>query len=159
LAAYRKEVVRKMIDFDEHSKYRDAMNLLCGNLISDKGQYRTVFECRLNHDWVVKVENEMSNGFRSFHNAAELRFWDDNEDYKAVSKWLAPIKFMSPDGWFLIQERCNPLTKSELPKQLPAFITDTKISNFGWYKKRIVCVDYALTIPNPSIRMRNVNWW
>ena len=45
-----------------------------------------------------------------------------------------------------------------MPEKVPAFLTDIKKRNFGDYEGRVVCVDYAMTIPNPSTRMKAVDW-
>lgn len=135
--------------------YYDAFNLLCGEKLGE-GLHRTVFECKLRPELVVKVEN---SDLRYFANVMEQKFWDDHKDYLAVAKWLAPCEYLSPDGRILLQRRAIPVSEKDLPRSIPAFITDTKVGNFGRIGKSIVCVDYALTIPNPSTRMRKANWW
>lgn len=137
--------------------YQDAFNLLCGKLIGE-GVHRRVFECRIRKDLVVKVEGEVG-WHRSFANVTEMRFWSDHQFFDKVARWLAPCEYLSPDGLILLQKRVSPIVGlSELPKQLPSFLTDLKPSNFGLLDGRIVCVDYASTIPNPSTRLRNVVW-
>ena len=49
--------------------------------------------------------------------------------------------------------------KTFLPDKIPSFLTDVKRANFGYYEGRVVCVDYAMTIPNPSTRMKEVKDW
>lgn len=136
--------------------FKDAFNLLCGEKLGS-GVHRTVFECRLRPELVVKVED--SGDWRYFANVQEQKFWNDHSFYKAVSQWLAPCEYLSPDGRLLLQRRVDPLpAKAKLPDKLPAFLTDVKRSNWGMLDGKLVCCDYAMTIPNPSLRLRKVSW-
>lgn len=139
--------------------FRDAFDMLCGDKIGS-GVYRDVFSCKLRPDLVVKVERETD--YRDFTNAREMRFWCDNQDYRPVAKWLAPCEFLSPDGRILLQRKATITTESDLPnlpKHLPAFLTDTKFGNFGWIEGKLVCVDYASVVSNCSVRARKAEWW
>ena len=132
--------------------FEDAFNLLCGDKLGE-GIHRTVFACRLRPELVVKVEND--DDWRYFANVMEMKFWNDHESYSKVARWLAPCEYMSPDGRILLQKRVRPLLdESELPAELPAFLTDIKPENFGLLDGRVVCIDYALNIPSPSMRMK-----
>ncbi len=135
--------------------YQDAFNLLCGDKIGE-GTTRTVFECKLRPELVVKVED---GDMRDFANVVEAKFWSEYEGSPAIAKWLAPVEFLSPDGRILLQRRADPVREKELPKKIPAFLADTKVGNFGRISGRIVCVDYAITIINPSVRLRKAKWW
>lgn len=133
----------------------DALNLLCGNLIAC-GAHRKVFECKLRDDLVVKVEDDEN---RRFANVLEMEFWLAHQFYEPVAKWLAPTIKLSPDGRVLLQKRCSPLPADmRLPEKMPGFLTDLKVANFGMFEGRVVCLDYALTIANPSVRLRKVEW-
>lgn len=145
-----------MIDLDNASVYEDAFNLLCGDLIGS-GAHRKVFECRLDKSLVVKVE--MPEKWRYFANVHEMKFWNDHQYYKKVSDWLAPCEYLSPDGRILLQKKVSVANENDkLPECLPAFLTDVKAKNFGWYEGRFVCVDYAITLINPSTRLKKVTW-
>lgn len=136
--------------------FEDAFNLLCGNKIGS-GIHRDVFECRLRPDLVVKVE--IVETWRYFANVHEMKFWNDNEYRKDITKWLAPCEYLSPDGRILLQRRVDPIgSKTRLPDKLPAFLTDVKKDNYGLLDGRLVCFDYALSIPNPSTRLKKVDW-
>lgn len=136
--------------------HEDAFNLLCGKLLGE-GIHRKVFECKLRDDLVVKVEFETD--YRPFANVLEMRFWNDHEHCKKVADWLAPCEFMSPDGRVLLQQRARPIVDADvLPAQVPSFLSDLKLENFGIIAGRVVCLDYARTIPNPSIRPKKVTW-
>lgn len=135
--------------------FEDAFNLLCGEKLGE-GIHRTVYECRVRPDLVVKVE---SDEHRYFANVFEDKFWVDHQFYEPIAKWLAPCEYLSPDARILLQRRCRPLHDSDvLPDKIPAFLTDVKRSNFGWLDGRLVCMDYAMTIPDPSKRLRKVEW-
>lgn len=137
---------------NEEAVYLEAFNLLCGNKIGE-GIHRKVFACKLRPELVVKVEDD---DYRYFANVLEMRFWNDNEYYEKVSSWLAPCEYLSPDGRILLQRRCDPIPSSmKMPTKVPSFLTDLKRSNFGLYKGKIVSLDYALNISNPSTRMVN----
>lgn len=135
--------------------YEDAFNLLCGRLLGE-GIHRKVFECRLRPDLVVKVEDEPN--WRYFANVKEMAFWCDHQHYKKVADWLAPCEYLSPDGRILLQRKCTPVDPAKLPTKLPQFMSDFKPCNFGYLDGRLVCVDYAMTIPNPSLRMVKADW-
>lgn len=136
---------------DNREIHVDAFNLLCGKKIGS-GIHRDVFDCRIRDDLVVKVETEIDH--RYFANVFEEKFYSDHEHYKKVSDWLAPVEFLSPDGRLLLQKRCDPIKDEEIPDMLPAWMTDIKAENFGRYEGRIVLVDYAMTIPSPSVRLK-----
>jgi len=137
--------------------FEDAFNLLCGRLIGE-GIHRTVFACRVRPDLVVKVEH--SEGYdRYFANFQESKFWTDNQHYEAVSKWLAPSEYLSPDCRLLLQQRCDPVPSDyKLPEKMPSFLTDFKRENFGILKGKLVCLDYAMTIPKPDTRLKKASW-
>lgn len=129
----------------------DAFNLLCGKKIGE-GIHRDVFECRIRPDLVVKVET--ATDYRSFANVREELFYSENQYFKKIADWLAPIEFLSPDGRILLMKRCEPVKESDLPAKLPTWITDIKPENFGRLDGRIVLVDYALTNPAPNTRLK-----
>jgi hypothetical protein len=139
--------------------FQDFFNLACGKLLGE-GVHRKVFECRLRADLVVKVEVE--EVFRFFANVHEMAFY--NASPYAVQRWLAKPDLLSPDGRILLMERAMPATDlTEMPDELPAFLSDIKMENFGWVRegdtRRLVCVDYALVYhAKPSLRPRKVNW-
>lgn len=135
----------------------DMFNLVCGKKIGG-GVHRDVFECKLNRSLVVKVEYELD--YRYFANVLEMKFWNYHSEYEPVRKWLAPCRFLSPDGRILLQERVEPVRKSDnLPAQLPAFLSDRKIQNFGWLNGKLVCTDYASPITAVSVKPNKSNWW
>jgi len=132
-----------------------AFNLLCGELLGE-GCHRKVFACRIDQTLVVKVETDEEH--RTFANVAEHRNWTENEPYKPASNWLAPIVAISPCGLVMLQKRVEPLRESELPAQIPAFLTDIKPANFGLYEGRVVACDYSFLITTISIRLKKADW-
>jgi hypothetical protein len=134
---------------------QDTFSLLCGRLLGG-GIHRSVYECRIRPDLVVKVE---SDELRYFANVHEHKFWADNQHRDSVARWLAPSEYLSPDGRVSLQKRVDPIAPSqELPDALPAFLTDVKRSNFGWLDGRLVCVDYAMAAQSAIARLRRVCW-
>jgi len=135
----------------------DALDLLCGKKLGE-GVYRTVFECALRSDWVVKLEIH-DDAKRTFANVHEWSFWDEYQSEGAITRWLAPCEKLSPDGRILLQQRCEPIPLDyHLPQKLPAFLTDVKRSNFGLLDGKLVCVDYAFVDVTPSTRLKNAHW-
>ena len=140
----------------EPAIFEDAFNLLCHHKLGS-GIHRDVFECRIDDKLVVKVENDLP--WRYFANVLEMKFWNDNQHYEPVAKWLAPCEYLSPDGLVMLQRRVEPLRASDkLPEKLPAFLTDIKADNFGLLDGRVVCFDYALNITSPSTRQKKADW-
>lgn len=141
----------------EHAPiFYDAFNLLCGKLIGE-GIHRSVYECRLRPDLIVKVE--YNTDFRQFANVHECAFWDEWQNKPDVAKWLAPCEYLSPDGRLLLQRRCEPVPRDYwLPAKLPAFLSDLKRANFGILNGKLVCVDYALNVTSASSRMIKAEW-
>lgn len=81
--------------------------------------------------------------------------WSEREYYKRHSKadyennmveYVVPSYFCSWFGLLQIQARCEPklenLTEEEEKFYEPLCGTDCKKENFGWYKGRLVCLDY-----------------
>jgi hypothetical protein len=135
--------------------FEDAFNMLCGKKLGE-GIHREVFECKLRPELVVKVENDT---YRYFANVQEMKFWNDHEHYAKVSQWLAPCEFLSPDGRILLQRRASALAYNEtMPDKVPAFLSDFKRENYGRIDGRLVCVDYAMTIPSPNVRLKKAIW-
>jgi len=135
--------------------YEDLFNMVCGKRIG-QGAHRDVYECKIRPDLVVKVETDE---YRYFANVLEMKFWNDHEHYQKVASWLAPCEYLSPDGRILMMRRAEPIPPSyPMPNKMPSFLTDLKRENFGFINGVLVCVDYAMTIPNPSTRYRTVHW-
>lgn len=122
------------------------------------GASRVVYPHRWNDKLVVKIEITA----KTFQNIHEYELWDQLSYTKIGKRWLAPVYFISPDGKVLVQARCKPAEKSELPKKVPNWLTDLKVTNFGWYKKRIVCHDYGVNLAiakGTKNRLVKADWW
>ena len=131
----------------------DFLDLFLGKNIGS-GCARDVYLCRIDPSLVIKIEM----GFESFQNILEWNFWTDVEHNKEISKWLAPCEWISGAGTILIQKRVEPIRESELPKEIPAFLTDLKKDNFGILNKKFVSFDYALNVTSCSVKMKKANW-
>jgi len=134
--------------------YRDAFNALCGPKLGE-GLHRTVFLCAFDPTLVIKVEN---TDWPEHKNIAEFNNWQENCDAPTFGKWLAPCVRISPEGRVLIQKRTEPIHHRDLPAMLPAFLTDIKQENFGWYDGRIVAHDYPRLNGPLSKRLRKADW-
>ncbi len=117
----------------------DMFNLMCGKWLGG-GISRGVYVLGIDPSLVIKVETAST----SFQNAMEWEVWNSLEREETTAMdWFAPCHYISECGTILIQARTAPMHKSEAPKKLPAYFTDVKIQNFGWYDGRIVAHDYG----------------
>lgn len=121
------------------------------------GQYREVWSTELNAGRVLKLEG----GTGQFSNVLEWEVWQAIKETKHA-RWFAPCYAISPCGIWLLQHRTEPMVDiTKLPKQVPAFFTDLKLSNWGFIDNRFVCHDYGnnLLMENGMThRMRRANW-
>ena len=134
----------------------DLLRLICGDVINF-GTCRTVYECDLRPDLVLKFETA---SYR-FQNIMEWQIWCDVMHNKKAAPWLAPCELISPCGTVMAQKRTQPLAKDAYPKKLPKFLTDTKRVNYGLYDGRVVCHDYGtakILSGDDIFDLRNVRW-
>lgn len=135
----------------------DFFHLFAGDFLGG-GVGRGVFACSLAPTLVIKVEVPV----RSFQNVVEWEAWQEIKSLRhSIRKWFAPCLAISPCGIIMTQRRTTPLREEELPKKVPAFFTDTKLSNFGHYQDRIVAHDYGFTdliSSGLSSKMKNADW-
>lgn len=112
--------------------------MMLGGFINH-GQFRDVWTCDLNDQRVIKLENRDA----TFSNVKEWEVWQSFKDTK-WAKWFAPCYAISPCGIWLVQHRTTPIEHtSQLPKKVPKFMTDLKVSNWGMIEGRVVCHDYG----------------
>jgi hypothetical protein len=114
----------------------DLINLLCGKQLG-AGQYRTVFQCAIDPERVIKHDNG-----DNFSNINEWQIFSEFEG-TPLEQWIAPVFWLSPRGLWLIQAKTTPIAAGQLPKKVPAIFADTKPDNWGMYKGRPVCHDYG----------------
>lgn len=132
-------------------------HLIIGQKIG-QGMYRSVFSFGSTKNWVLKVQD---NDY-CFDNVVEWETWREYRSKPEIAKWLAPCHYISPNGSLLIQERTKLIT--DLPKEMPAFLCDTKPKNYGTIgkgkNKRVVCHDYGYLINSKlNMKMKKVKWW
>lgn len=120
--------------------YNEMRSVVLGDMLG-QGVGRQVYLCKLNQDYVVKVEEKG----RSFQNVSEWDAWDwvSHGGAPDMAQWLAPCEFISNSGSMLIQRRVEPIRQCELPAKVPAFLGDLKLENFGMLNGRVVCCDYG----------------
>lgn len=133
--------------------YKEVFRTVCGHKIG-KGCYREVWSCTFDPTIVIKLERDS----RSFCNVQEWENWQELQYQDNVKDWLAPCVEISPCGSVLLQKRVKPLSEKELPSKLPAFLTDIKPGNYGWYEDRIVCCDYPSLICTWPSKTTKVDW-
>lgn len=134
----------------------DLFRMLTGEVIG-RGAFRTVYECDLNKDWVVKVETHSGE----FSNTTEWQVWEwcNRCQPHIAEKYLAPCRFISPCGLFLIQDKTTKTDLKSYPKKVPAFLNnDIKESNWGLYKNRVVCHDYGMLRYTAGSKLEKVCW-
>lgn len=128
------------------------------------GSARTVYAIGDDNENVLKIEH-CDLGSPTFQNVIEFSIWSDFMHSPNDAKWLAKCVRMSGNGRALIQERLDIITDPydpRLPKRIPRFFTDTKVSNWGVAKDGTVkCCDYGVSLlmqGNPW-QLRKANWW
>jgi hypothetical protein len=137
---------------------REFADLILGDQIG-LGMSRNVYNHKQNPDLVIK--HEVGQGFQ---NAIEWRVWESVE-HTPMAKWFAPCVSISPNGVFLIQKKVKTLpilNKDKYPKEIPAFFSDTKYTNFGMLGKNFVCFDYGtfnLVRNCFTKKMQKAKWW
>lgn len=146
--------VHDPVSFFANTVSGDFFALMCGPLIGE-GQYRSVYECSMRSDLVVKFDIAS----RSFQNPSEWMNWVAHENTPKVSRWLAPCIAISPCGTILLQKRTTPALRKAYPAKLPAFLGDLKRSNFGMLNGHLVCHDYGMINYDLSLRERKADWW
>lgn len=137
----------------------DLLNLVCGEMIGE-GQYRQVFNCHLNPDWVIKKEKALNTNHSNIY---EFGLYSEFMDTEFGRRWLAPIKWLSPRGLWLIQMKTQPVPDGLLPKQIPTLFCDLKRTNWGMLNGRVVCHDYGnngmFKNLRPNVkRMKKATW-
>lgn len=119
----------------------DFVTSICGRHLG-VGQFRTVFEYNLDNKFVVKIEPLNTNC-----NAVEHMIWDEVKylcgSKEWVKKWLAPVKWISPNGKILVMQKTVKKPNKKKPDKVPSFLWDIKESNFGWIGNNYVCHDYG----------------
>ena len=135
----REQVEEEVMGFNFSERvFQEFADFMLGEFI-DSGSSRTVYECLIKPEYVIKVENSK----HTFQNVKEWEFWQTWKHDKNARKWLAPCHFISDSGTFLIMERTEPLPKARVPQKVPKFMTDLKKSNFGLLNNKVVCHDYG----------------
>lgn len=143
-----------LVDMPEIIK-NDFIKMFCGKLIGS-GIHRQVYEHEYDDDLVIKIECADT---KIFANVREWTTWCELQD-NPMSKYLAPCVNISENGLILIQKKTKPMKK--YPEMIPAFFTDTKIQNYGTYKGKFCCHDYAgnlLLEKGTTKRLKKANWW
>jgi hypothetical protein len=139
---------------DNLTVLRDMFSLACYDEIG-RGAHRIVYVTPVLPGCVVKVED----GAQSFQNIVEWETWKNVEGTE-FEKWFAPCMHISRNGCILVMKRTTRPTA--YPDKLPAFLTDTKQTNYGMYKDQFVCHDYGLSLlmqTGLTKRQRKVKWW
>lgn len=151
---------------DNSDIHLEAFNLLCGEKIGG-GMSRTVFECTLLPDCVVKVESDSHR----FQNVMEWQTWQQVQ-WTPAARWFAECRWISPNGRVLIMERTRPPGPGDLPEKVPMWATDLKAANWGMAKTKnrdgsggrewLVCHDYgtslALQEGTVTKRLKKADW-
>lgn len=133
------------------------MDMICGRKLGE-GQYRQVFEFKPDKSLVVKVEPNQ----RNISNRMEWELWQELKDTE-LGAWLAPCYDISPQNFWLVQRRTEPLQEAQLPKQVPTLFADLKRENWGMLNGRVVCHDYGNNnifsiVRKYGNRLKDVEW-
>jgi len=125
------------------------------------GSTRSVYQLRENKNRVMKVCDEIN----ADANVIEWNIWCDFCKTKEGKRWLAKCYYTTDNRRVMIQEKLTVITDKNdprLPKKIPRFLTDTKVTNWGVDKKgRVKCLDYGLVLvaqKNPW-KLKKAKWW
>ncbi len=151
-------------DFSEHfstTLAKDIAGMLLGRC-DGVGTHRVIYEHATDPSLIIKIEGEAG----SFRNIYEHQVWEHVKETK-WAKWFAPVVSISPAGTTLIMRKCEVARLEDMPRQVPAFMTDLKFENWGWYtptkgERRLVCLDYGnhlMLEHGLTNRMRTVRDW
>lgn len=130
-----------------------------------QGASREVYSMKFDYETVLKVCDGGPNHFRQ--NIMEWETWTyvRNEDYN-IKKWFAPCIAISPCGRLLLQRRTASLDPNKIPKELPSFLDDFKLDNFGMLDDRVVARDYGSLMGwafsdkiRRKLTMKKVKWY
>lgn len=139
----------------ESGYQRELLEFICGERLG-AGMSREVFRFALDDEYVIKFESIEHR----FQNVEEMMTWQAVE-HTRFAKWFAPCKAISGCGRILLQRYAAPIAASNLPKEIPAFFTDTKPGNWGLIGKQPVAMDYGRTMlmsRGLSNAMRKAQW-
>ena len=91
---------------------------------------------------VVKVQTRLSYKDRDYQNIAEFDLWEEAKG-TPLEKWMAPIYWLSRDGRYLLQDRCDPCPFDRIPLKVPKVFEDCHEGNFGLLKGKPVLIDFG----------------
>jgi hypothetical protein len=145
--------------FTANSLVADLYHLCAGEYLG-QGISRTVHVFLPDPTWVIKFEHA---GY-SFQNVNEWELWNAIKTIKSVQASFAPCRLIANTGTILLQKRTTPATIKMLPKRIPVWFTDLKVSNWGMLDGRPVCHDYGThhtVLANYAIsaKTRKADWW
>lgn len=141
----------KVSKLSDHAAWQ-CCYLICGSYIGS-GAYRKVYRNRIDAKSVIKIEEDSAQ----FSNIKEWEMWNQCM-YGPLKKWFAPCLSISPSGQVLIQAKTTPCSPRDLPKKVPAFFTDLKCENWGWYKGNVVCHDYGNLLLTSGSKLKKAQW-
>lgn len=148
MTKHEKELVKKIGLLCKGADLRKCIKQLCGERIGS-GLYRGVYELKIDPDYVVKVECNPAQS--DFVNAME---WRNYIQYQMtpMGELMCPCLCINETGQILIMKRCEPATRRELPKKIPAAFTDLKVDNFGKIDGRVYIMDYAFLVADQTMK-------
>lgn len=121
----------------------DLLSMLVGEKIG-QGQSRMVFQHNVDPDKVVKLA---CNGDGVLANSIEWTIWQEVQGLKGplawVKDWFCPVHRLSGNSNVIVMSKTAPVRLEEMPKEVPTFLSDIHMANFGWLDGRVVCHDYG----------------
>lgn len=143
---------------DSQFMTKEFMRLICDQHLGG-GSTRDVW----GSSWLPGVAFKFEPNEGAFANIGEWEFWQETEDQPWQRKWLAPCLAISPCGGVLAMKRCSVIEIDRLPKEVPVWATDTKITNWGMMEDkdgyRAVMLDYHMVISTLTKRTKRPDWW
>lgn len=118
-------------------------------ILLGEGISRRVYQHPSDPTKVIKIEKE---GY--WQNQNEWDLWQLWKDDPTLSKWLAGCHSISLLGRELVMERTEDLERWVNAFDLPSWITETQIENFGRIGRRVVCRDYGYLMQRLGLERR-----
>lgn len=133
----------------------DFGDFICGDFIGE-GNSRIVYNFKIDDRYVIKIDKG-----GHFDNVSEWDLYHNIKHHHPEHlKILAPCHRISSCGRILLQRKTTPVKIQDLPAQVPDFLVDRKIQNWGKIGKQIVCHDYANhSMYNKETKLQDANWW
>lgn len=146
-----------------HKRHKKSLMEMAASEYLSCGTFRNVFATELNPSIVLKMSKE---DIGPASNLMEYTIWHEFMVMAVGKKWLAPCYEVYDDGKILTQKRLEIFTSKNdkrLPKKIPKWMVDTKVSNWGIDPDdgKPKCCDYGNLhlLKDDPWKLVDAEWW